>query len=84
MALMTKARTQPNFNQRQIAFGQQRFSTLDAKLDQILVWCRAGGPLEFAREMKTTHARDLGQFGEFYLSIVVLSDELCYVTQPGC
>src|ERR1043165_402821 len=83
VALMTETWTQTDLDQRQIAFGQQRFRALNTKLDQVLMRCRAGGPLEFAREVKTTHARDLGQLGELDLAIVMLADELGYLTQSS-
>ncbi len=61
VTLMAKAGTQTDFGQRQIILCQQRFGALDAKLDQVLVWSRAGGAFEFTRKMKTAHPRDLGQ-----------------------
>ena len=60
---MTKAGLQSYFYQRQIVLCQQRLGSLDAKLNEVLMWRRAGGSFEFARKMKAAHARDLGQLG---------------------
>ena len=76
MALMTEAGSQSNFDEREIIFFEQCFSSLDAKLDEVLMWCSAGASFELTREMKTAHSRYLGQLGEFYVAAVILRDKL--------
>jgi len=81
VTLMTKSCTQADFDQRQIAFGQQRLSAFDPKLDEVLMRCRAGGSFELTSKVKTTHTRDLGQFGQFYIAAVVVANEFCNLAQ---
>ena len=80
---MTEPGLQSHFYERQIILCQQRLGSLDAKLNEVLMWRGAGCLFEFARKMKAAHAGDLGQLGEFDVPAVIRRNELRYMAQPS-
>lgn len=77
MALVAEAGAQPDFDQRQLVLRQQRFRSLNTKLNQILMRRGSGCSLELSREMKTAHPCHVGQLVEFQVPTVVVRNEVC-------
>ena len=75
MALIFKARAKTNFDQRQIARGEQVFGAFDSLPHQVLLRCHSRPPAKNAEEMKRAEFGDRGEFGKRHIVFQIFADK---------
>ena len=75
MTLILKARAKTDFDQRQIARGEQVFGAFDSLPHQVLLRCHSRPPAKNAEEMKRAEFGDRGEFGKRHIVFQIFADK---------